>query len=102
MNYATKDDISPYQMLVKAALLKQSIEKVKATLTPDARDLWIRKKDMTILLFDASTHSLTTINLWWLRKYVLAAVDCAESPSDGTTGLRGEEQCAYRPSDTVS
>jgi hypothetical protein len=30
-NYATKDDVSPYQMLVKAALLKQSIEKAKAT-----------------------------------------------------------------------
>jgi hypothetical protein len=43
-NYATKDDIS--QMLVKAALLKQSIEKAKATLTPDANDLRIRKKDM--------------------------------------------------------
>jgi hypothetical protein len=45
-NYATQDDISPYQMLVKAALLKQSIEKAKATLTPDANDLRIRKKDM--------------------------------------------------------
>ncbi|KAH7305355.1 hypothetical protein BKA65DRAFT_415803 [Rhexocercosporidium sp. MPI-PUGE-AT-0058] len=45
-NYATKDDVSPYQMLVKAALLKQSIEKAKATLTPDANDLRIRKKDM--------------------------------------------------------
>jgi len=45
-NYATKDDVSPYQMLVKAALLKQSIDKAKATLTPDANDLRIRKKDM--------------------------------------------------------
>jgi hypothetical protein len=45
-NYATKDDVSPYQMLVKAALLKQSIEKAKTTLTSDANDLQIRKKDM--------------------------------------------------------
>ncbi|PVH69294.1 hypothetical protein DL98DRAFT_505961, partial [Cadophora sp. DSE1049] len=45
-NYATKDDISPYQMLVKAALLKRSIEQAKVTLTPDANDLRIRKKDM--------------------------------------------------------
>jgi hypothetical protein len=45
-NYATKDDVSPYQMLVKAALLKQSIEEAKATLAPDANYLRIRKKDM--------------------------------------------------------
>jgi hypothetical protein len=45
-NYATKDDVSPFQMLVNASLLKQSIEKAKATLTPDANDLRIRKKDM--------------------------------------------------------
>jgi hypothetical protein len=45
-NYATKDDISPYQMLVKAALLKQMIEKAKDALNLDASDLQIRKKDM--------------------------------------------------------
>lgn len=33
-------------MLVKAALLKQSINKAKATLTPNANDLRIRKKDI--------------------------------------------------------
>jgi hypothetical protein len=33
-------------MLVKAALLKRSIEKAKATLTLDATDIRIRKKDM--------------------------------------------------------
>jgi len=45
-NYATKDNVSPHQMLVKAALLKQSIEKAKATSTPDANDLQIRRKDI--------------------------------------------------------
>jgi hypothetical protein len=35
-NYAAKDDVSPYQMLLKAALLKKSIEKAKTTLNPDA------------------------------------------------------------------
>src|SRR5438045_4560636 len=38
-NYAAKDDISPQQILIKAALLKQSIDKAKTTLTPDATDL---------------------------------------------------------------
>jgi hypothetical protein len=45
-NYGTKDNVSPYQMLVKATLLKQAIEKSKAPLTPDANNLRIRKKDM--------------------------------------------------------
>lgn len=45
-NYATKDDISLYQMLLKAALLKRAIEKAKTTLTLDATDLRIRQKDM--------------------------------------------------------
>lgn len=45
-NYATKDDVSLYQMLVKAVLLKQLIERAKATLTLDATDIRIRNKDM--------------------------------------------------------
>jgi hypothetical protein len=45
-NYATRGGVSPYQILVKAALLKQSIEKAKATLTPGANDFQIREKDM--------------------------------------------------------
>jgi hypothetical protein len=45
-NYATKDDVSPYQILLKAVLLKQSIAKAKATLTPNANDLRLREKDM--------------------------------------------------------
>ena len=45
-NYATKDDLSPQQILIKAALLKRTIEKAKSTLTPDATDLRIRKQDM--------------------------------------------------------
>ena len=45
-NYATKDDISPLQMLLKAALLKKSIEDAKAALDPNEADLRIRNKDM--------------------------------------------------------
>jgi hypothetical protein len=127
-NYATKDDVSPYQMLVKAALLKQSIEKAKATLTPDANDLRIRKKDMDqfalrcfntlshdreisgvqiassllqLPTYYTSNYNFVQVNLWWLRKYVRAAVDLAESLGDGATDLMEEEQCAYRPGDTV-
>jgi hypothetical protein len=123
-NYATKDDVSPYQMLLKAALLKQSIEKAKATLTPDANDLRIRKKDMdqfALRCFNTLSHdreisgvqiassllqlptyytgnyNFVQVNLWWLRQYVHAAMNLAASPSDDSTDLMGEEQCAYQP-----
>jgi hypothetical protein len=39
INYATKDDVSPWQMVAKAALLKQSIEKAKDAEPPIATDL---------------------------------------------------------------
>ena len=45
-NYATKDDVSPYQMLIKAALLKESIEKAKANPTPNATDLRLQEKNI--------------------------------------------------------
>jgi hypothetical protein len=38
-NYMTKDDVSPFQMVIKATLLKQSIEQAKAAQTPDAVDV---------------------------------------------------------------
>jgi hypothetical protein len=111
-------------MLVKAALLKQSIEKAKATLTPDANDLQIRKKDMdqfTLRCFNTLSHdreisgvqiasfllqlptyytnnyNFVQVNLWWLRKYVQAAL--AESTSDDCTNTMSDEQCAYQPGD---
>ena len=43
-NYATKDDVSPEQVLAKAALLKQSIDKANATETPTSSDLRLRDK----------------------------------------------------------
>jgi hypothetical protein len=123
-NYATKDDVSPYQMLVKAALLKQSIEKAKATLTPDANDLRMRRKDMdqfALRCFNTLSHdreisgvqiassllqmptyytdnyNFVQVNLWWLRQYVQAAM--VEPASEDSTDLMGEEQCTYQPGD---
>jgi hypothetical protein len=119
-NYATKDDASPYQMLVKAALLNQSIEKAKATLTPDANDLRMRRKDMDqfalrcfstlshdreisgvqiassllqIPTYYTNNYNFVQVNLWWLRQYVQAAM--VEPASKDSTDLIGEEQCAY-------
>jgi hypothetical protein len=124
-NYATKDDVSPYQMLIKAALLKQSIEKAKATLAPDATDLRIRKKDMdqfALRCFNTLSHdreisgvqiassllqlpthytrsyNFVQVNLWWLRRYVRMAIESIESLSDNSESVE-EEQCAFQLED---
>jgi hypothetical protein len=125
-NYATKDDVSPYQMLVKAALLKRSIEKAKATLTPDATDVRIRKKDMdqfALRCFNTLSHdrevsgvqiassllqlptyytrnyNFVQVNLWWLRRYMQAAIQSNEPAADSSSDPMSEEQCAYPPGD---
>jgi hypothetical protein len=127
-NYATKDDVSPYQMLVKAALLKQSIEKAKATQTPDATDMRFRKMDMdqfTLRCFNTLSHdreisgvqiansllqlptyyttnyNFVQVNLWWLRRYVRTAIEPIRSLSDNSSESIGEEQCAFQPKDTA-
>lgn len=45
-NYATKDDVSPWQMVAKGALLKQAIEKAKRADPSTATDLRLQEKDM--------------------------------------------------------
>ncbi|KAF5855656.1 hypothetical protein ETB97_008829 [Aspergillus alliaceus] len=42
-NYATKDDVSPWQIVAKAALLKQSIEKAKVAEPPSVTDRRLRE-----------------------------------------------------------
>jgi hypothetical protein len=125
-NYATKDDVSPYQMLLKAALLKRAIEKAKATLTPDAADLRIRQKDtdqFALRCFNSLSHdreisgvqiassllrlpnyythnyNFVQLNLWWLRRYVRAAIQPTLLPADGSSDSMGEEQCTYQAGD---
>jgi hypothetical protein len=47
-NYATKDDVSAEQLIAKAALLKQSIEKSMTTETPTPSDLRLRERYVQI------------------------------------------------------
>ncbi|GLI82177.1 hypothetical protein PoHVEF18_010583 [Penicillium ochrochloron] len=58
-NYATKDDVSPWQMVAKAALLKQSIKKAKVAEPPTATDLRLREKgvnNFALRCFNALSH----------------------------------------------
>jgi helitron helicase-like protein/PIF1-like helicase len=126
-NYATKDDISPQQVLVKAALLKRTIDSAKAALDPTADDLRIRMKDMdqfALRCFNTLSHdreisgvqiansllqlpdhytgndNFVQVNLWWLRQHVRATMEPTAPPVNDSTPL-GDEQCIYQPGDKV-
>ncbi len=115
-------------MLVKAALLKQSIEKAKATQTPDAADMRFRKMDMdqfALRCFNTLSHdreisgvqiansllqlptyytlnyNFVHVNLWWLRRYVRMAIESIGSLFDSSSDSIGEEECTFQSKDTA-
>ena len=119
-NYATKDDVSPQQMVVKAALLKEAMEKAKSKPIPDARDkrlLESESVDFALRCFNSlsgdreisgvqvassllqlpthytNNYNFVQVNLWWLRQYVRTAMQSIESPFDTSSESLGEEQC---------
>ena len=127
-NYATKDDVSPHQILVKAALLKRSIEDAKAAKAPTAQDLRISRKDMdqfSLRCFNTLSHdreisgvqiassllqlpnyytenyNFVQINLWWLRRYVRGAMELIEPLPGDSSDPMGEEHCAYQTGDNA-
>jgi Helitron helicase-like domain at N-terminus/PIF1-like helicase len=126
-NYATKDDVSPQQILVKAALLKRTIESAKAAVDPTADDLRIRMKDMdqfALRCFNTLSHdreisgvqiassllqlpdhytendNFVQVNLWWLRHHVRATMESTAPSANDSTPL-DDEQCVYQPGDKV-
>jgi hypothetical protein len=120
-NYATKDDVSPHQMLLKTALLKESVEKAKATLTPDATDLRLREMDMDRFVlrcfntlsrdreisgvqiassllglpthYTENSNNFVQVNLWWLKRYVRTAMESIDSLSNASSEFTAEEHC---------
>ncbi|KAL6405631.1 hypothetical protein AUP68_11392, partial [Ilyonectria robusta] len=127
-NYATKDDVSPWQMVAKAALLKQSIERAKVAEPPTATDVRLREKGMdnfALRCFNTLSHdreisgvqvastllrlptyytinyNFVRVNLWWLRRYVRAIVQPGSPAGANSSGPMGEEPCAYEAGDTA-
>jgi hypothetical protein len=121
-NYATKDDVSPLQMLTKAALLRQAIDHAHSTQSPSAADLRLRQRNMvnfSLRCFNslsqdrevsgvqvASTllqlpsyytinYNFTRINLWWLRQYVRSFLPLAGSQPRAPPDLPADEPCVY-------
>lgn len=129
-NYATKDDVSPGQMVAKAALLKQAIDRANSTSVPNAADSRLREKGMnkfalrcfnslsqdrevsgvqvasTILQLPSYytlNYNFTRIHIWWLRRYVQSLV--RQSHHQGapiSSESIEEEPCHYDQSSNVA
>ncbi|CAG7954145.1 unnamed protein product [Penicillium nalgiovense] len=126
-NYATKDDVSPWQMIAKGALLKQAIEKAKTAVPPTATDLRLRERDMdnfALRCFNSLAHErevsgvqvastllhlpsyytvnskFVRVNLWWLRHYVSDLRRQTGTDHDSSAGI-ADEPCAFQTGDVV-
>ena len=127
-NYAAKDDIKPHQMILKAALVKEAIEKAKATSEPSPQQLrlWDAGEDQFLLRSFNSlsndreisgvqiassllqlppyyTHSdrCVEINIWWLRRYPRLAIESVNALFDSLSESTSEEQCSFQAKDTA-
>lgn len=126
-NYATKDDVSPGQMVAKAALLKRAIDRASFTSTPSPADSRLRERGMdkfalrcfnslsqdrevsrvqvasTILQLPSYyilNYNFTRLNLWWLRRYVRSIVHPEHLQNTSSDSI-GEESCNYDQSTTA-
>jgi hypothetical protein len=121
-NYATKDDVSPAQMVTKAALLKQAIDRANSTSAPNTADIRLRERGMdkfALRCFNslsqdreisgvqvASTllqlpsyytlnYNFTRLNLWWLRRYVRSMIHPERFQNAVPSETIGEEPCNF-------
>lgn len=121
-NYATKDDASPWQMVTKAALLRQMIDRASSNVSPTTTDLRVRQNGMnnfalrcfnslsqdreisgvqvasTLLqlpFYYTLNYNFTRINLWWLRQYVRAVIQPEQIQRTSSTNPIAEEPCNY-------
>lgn len=121
-NYATKDDVSPWQIVAKAALLKQRIERARAAQSPTITDLRLQQTgfdnfalrcfntlshdreisgvQVASILLNLPTHytinyNFKRINLWWLRRYVRHIIESASVDSGSSPAPVEEEPCTY-------
>jgi hypothetical protein len=123
-NYATKDDVSPWQIIAKAALLKQSIERAKTADPPTATDLRLQEKGTTnfalrcfntlahdrevsgiqvastllqLPFYYTNSYNFMRVNLWWLRQHVRSMLR-----SEGSNSApMAEELCTYEIGDAA-
>lgn len=121
-NYATKEDFPPWQLVAKAALIKESIEKAKVADPPTATDLRPREKGMENfalrcfndwetsgvqvasvllqLLYYTINYNFTRVNFWWLRHYILEIIQSDSFENTRSSHSMAEEPCTYETGDT--
>ncbi|GFF57424.1 hypothetical protein IFM46972_10789 [Aspergillus udagawae] len=103
-NYTMKGDVSPWQVVAKAALLKQSIEKATVSEPPTSTGLRLREKVASMLLqlrtYYTVNYNFIRINLWWLRYYVRAIVQPHKLDTHRSSDPMAEEACTYETGDT--
>ncbi|KAJ5111789.1 hypothetical protein NUU61_001419 [Penicillium alfredii] len=126
-NYATKDDVSPWQIVAKAALLKQRIERAQAAESPTTTDLRLQKTGLdnfALRCFNTLSHdreisgvqvasillnlptyytinyNFKRINLWWLRQYMRHIIEPTNVRSDSSSASLDEEPCTYEAGST--
>jgi hypothetical protein len=127
-NYATKDDVSPWQILAKTALLKQSIDQAKLTEHPTATEVRLRDKGkdnfalrcfntlsrdreisgvqvastlLQLPTFYTVNDNAVRVNLWWLRRYIRTIVQSEDLEHLHSLNPITDEPCTYHPGDTV-
>ncbi|KAJ6125807.1 hypothetical protein N7471_010300 [Penicillium samsonianum] len=107
-NYATKDDVSPWQMIAKGALLKQAIEKAK-TADPPPRNLAHDREVGGVQVASTLLHlpnyytvntNFVHVNLWWLRQYVRDLQRGSSTDADDSAGT-ADEPCTFQAGDTA-
>lgn len=121
-NYATKDDVSPWQMVAKAALLKERIERAEAAELPTRTDLRLRERGLdnfALRCFNTLSHdreisgvqvasallnlptyytisqNFNRINLWWLRRYMRDLIEPVPIDASEPSDAIAEEPCTY-------
>jgi hypothetical protein len=127
-NYTTKDDVSPWQIVAKAALLKQRIDRAHATESPTTTDLRLRQQGLdkfalrcfntlahnreisgvqvaSILLnlptYYTVSYNFNRINLWWLRQYVRQIIEPTNIDNGESSSPMDEEPYAYEAGRTA-
>ncbi|KAJ6118382.1 hypothetical protein N7471_013849 [Penicillium samsonianum] len=123
-NYATKDDVSPWQMVAKGVFLKQAIEKAKVADPSTATDLRLRERNMdnfALRCFDSLAHdrkvsgvqvastllhlpNYYTVNTRFVRvnmwQYVRDLRRGSSTDADDSAGT-ADEPCTFQAGDTA-
>jgi PIF1-like helicase len=126
-NYASKDDIPPQQMLLKAALLKECAERAEASggaIAHSLSDVYtstnfllrtynalahdreisgvqIASSLLQLPAYYTALHNFVNIHVGWLREYVRNMMTLPNTPAVVAFPAMGDEHCLVEPTDSA-